>query len=212
MSALLVALKIIGWLFVGLLALLALVCVAPVALTAAYENGELTVFARVYGVRIPIVPGLATREKKEKKQKEQPDEPVPEKEKKPAPDLETLRGYLAGGAHAAAYFLARVRLQNVVVRLAPACDDAMQTAFKTGRLWAEFGALSALAQNTFREVTFEDVAITPVFSQEYAPQEKYSCTFCALAGIIIGTAVAFLRRRADFSAQAPDHAKEKNNG
>ncbi|MEA4911311.1 MAG: hypothetical protein VB092_01695 [Oscillospiraceae bacterium] len=212
MSALLLVLKILGWALVGLLTLLVLVCVAPVALTVRWEDGELTVFARVYGVRVDILPGLASREKKEKKPKEAPAEPAGAKKAKQKPDLETMRGYLAGGAHAAAYFLAHVRVKKIVVRLAPECGDPMATAFKTGRLWAEFGALAALAENTFKEVSFEDVAVTPVFSGEYAPREKYSCTFCALAGIIIGTAVAFLRRRAEFVPQTPENGKEKDNG
>ncbi|MEA5051119.1 MAG: DUF2953 domain-containing protein [Oscillospiraceae bacterium] len=213
MSALLLILKILGWTVLGLLGLLLLLCAVPVSARVLWQDGELTVWARVCGVRIGILPGLLS-EKEAKKDAEQAARGAETEAKKAEKrmDLAELRGYIAGGTRAAAYFLSHVRVSDVRVLLAPDCGDPMRTAFKTGRAWAEFGALTALAENTFRCVKLADVRITPVFSDAYAPPEKFSCKFSALAGIMIGTFVVFLRRRAAVSAPAGNEAKEKDNG
>ncbi len=209
MSALLVALKVLGWILLGLLALLLLVCLAPVSVFVRYEAGELTIYARVYGIKIKLLPGLAAKEEEKAAAQGKTEDKAKEKVKQLT--LSTVRGYLSPGTRAAVYFFAHVRVSDVCVVLAPLCDDPMHTAFKAGREWAELGALAALAENTFKEVVIDEMRVVPVFFGEYEPREKFCCKLSALAGIMIGTLIVFLKRRAEFSgdkAPVQDNAKE----
>ncbi len=219
MRVVLLALKIVGWLLLGLLLLLVLALVMPACATVRYEAGRLIVRLRVLGIPFTVCggeeAGRAHRKKRRNKPREETSPQEKPEKKRGRPDIAELAGLLKPAAGAAGFLLRRIRFSHVRVLLVAGGRDAAEVGINTGRLWQAVGAAGALVRQLWRPQV-EELTVLPDFLGEYAGRERVSFRVTAMPVSALAAGILLLTRylkikRTKTAADDADTAQQKEN-
>ena len=211
-------LRVLGWILLGILGLMALLLLTPVSVRAKYEDA-LEVWLGLGPVKLRAFP-LKKRKKTEKKpqkakktkEKKVKQKPKTEKEPKKSPlalekpTLTQLPDYLRLGADALGSMRRRILVRNFRLDLTLGGDDAAKTALNYGRVAALFSILGPLLERAFR-VRKRDVSVEADFSG--GPNRaagEIEIAACPLRLVIAGLKLLFA-----FLALQRKTAQEKTN-
>lgn len=213
--------SIIGWFFLGLLALVVLILACPVVLSVRFSPGELRVRVRVLGVPITLLPAKDKKPKKPKKEKpakqEKPQDEVEEEDKKPQKSfgqrVALIKRLVRAGLAALKVFFWHFRVYDVRLALPVDAGDAAATALRCGQLQAVVGGVRAFLDGRLR-VKYKQLEIIPDFDGQFANRLFFSCKAAVSPGIILVMGAVFLfkylRSRRPYTKKAYKRAlKEK---
>ncbi|MDO4566446.1 MAG: hypothetical protein Q4B42_03860 [Oscillospiraceae bacterium] len=209
MSVLLVILKILGWLLLGLLALLIIALFIPLKLCFRYEKGALNLEAGALGFKFDILnreESVAEKDSVEE-EKEKKESAEGKRKSAPKPDLDTLRELMGAGGSALRRILGSLKFRRVSVVLVAHGWDAYETGVNTGRIWTGLGAALTLLLSLWPDASFEKLVVIPDFMDEHGGEESVyfevlglPATF-VLAGLIFGGSFIKMRLRAYFESR-----------
>lgn len=192
---------IIGWFFLGLLALIVLVLVLPVTIKLQFQGGELGVWARVLFVRVRVFPGpdKPKKEKKPKKKrarKKDGGEEGEEKKKAKRSFGETwamIKRLAAAGIEALKPFIRHLRINAVQLVIPVHAEEASDTAMRCGQVQAAVGAVRGWLDGRLK-VRFKKIVVIPDFADQYGKELFFACKICFSPGIIFVMLFKFLKR------------------
>lgn len=188
---------VIGWVLLGLLALLVLALVLPTVITVRWDRDGLRVWARVLFVRVQVFPfkerkAKPAREKKPKKQKEEGDE----KEEKPPKSfgerVAFIRRLARAGMAAVRVFVRHMRINAVQVVAPLHMEDASDTALMVGRAQGAVGGLRAVLDGRLK-VRFKRIQIIPDFAGQLQDEWLFACKVAFNPVIMFKAAFVFFR-------------------
>ncbi len=189
---------IVGWVLLGLLALVLLVIVCPLTIHATLHSGSLTVRVRVLFLYLKVypLPERKARPKKQKKKKAEADDAKPEKkEKKKKPLSERvafLRRLITSALPALKFVLKRLHFNAIDIVLPVYAGDAADTATRCGQLQAAIGTLRALLDSRLH-VRYKRLCLLPDFANQYQGQHYFSGKIVFSPLIIVGAGAVFLK-------------------
>lgn len=192
---------IIGWFFLGLLALIVLVLVLPVTIKLEFRGGELGVWARVLFVRVRVFP-RPDKPKKEKKPKKKRtkrkggEEDAEDKQKAKRSFGETwamIKRLAAAGVEALKPFIRHLRINAVQLVIPVHADEAADTAVRCGQVQAAVGVVRGWLDGRLK-VRFKRIVVIPDFADQYGKELFFACKICFSPGIIFVMLFKFLRR------------------
>ncbi len=211
-------LRVLGWILLGILGLMALLLLTPVSVRAKYEDA-LEVWLGLGPVKLRAFPPKKRKKaekqpQKAKKTKEKKAKQKPKTEKEPKrsplalekPTLAQLPDYLRLGADALGSMRRRILVRNFRLDLTLGGDDAAKTALNYGRVAALFSILGPLLERAFR-VRKRDVSVEADFSG--GPNRaagEIEIAACPLRLVIAGLKLLFV-----FLALQRKTAQEKTN-
>lgn len=198
-------LAIIGWFFLGLLALFILLMVVPVSIMVRYSAaGGLLIRVRVLFVFLTLWPMKARtkpkkekkpRKKKEKKAKEDAEEE--EAEEKPKKSFSQrvafIKRLVRAGMAAMKRFFRHLRITGIRLVLPIHAEEAADTAKRCGQAQAAIGALRAVADGRLR-LRFSQLQVLPDYAGQLGGTLSFSCKLWFCPGIIFVMGGAFLRQ------------------
>jgi len=158
-------LKILGWVFLGLLLFLLFLLLLPVHTRVRFD-GVLQVWAGLGPVSLRIFP-LKERNKKEKTQAAEPQKNEKEKPKKPKKKLtwEIICDFIRLGVEALGTMRRRLVIQNLTCHFVVANGDAASTALLYGRVAASVSAIYPVLERNLR-IKKTDIAVDADFEGE----------------------------------------------
>lgn len=211
-------LRVLGWILLGILGLMALLLLTPVSVRAKYEDA-LEVWLGLGPVKLRAFPPKKRKKaenkpQKAKKTKEKKAKQKPKTKKEPKrsplalekPTLAQLPDYLRLGADALGSMRRRILVRNFRLDLTLGGDDAAKTALNYGRVAALFSILGPLLERAFR-VRKRDVSVEADFSG--GPNRaagEIEIAACPLRLVIAGLKLLFA-----FLALQRKTAQEKTN-
>lgn len=214
---------IIGWFFLGLLALLVLLLLLPVTLHVCYTEGKLVLAVRVLFVKLRVLqlptpePSAAQKQKKDikkkkrqqrteakkhkkhKKQKQQEktqgEEPEEAKQKRTPAELLRLVKRIAAGAGGALRILFKFMHFKDVALVIPvhAEEDAAKTAKQYGQMQMLVGTVRAALANVVR-ISYIKLLVIADFAGQHQDALSFSCKIVASPVIILLAGAVGLKR------------------
>lgn len=204
---------IIGWVLLGLLALLLLLLFAPVSLYVRYANGSFTLKARILFVFIRLFPQkelteqqrrakeakqAAKQAKKDAKKDAQNEEDAPKAEEPKAKrsfgqTVVLVRRLANAGLYALRMVLRHLRVRGVRLVLPVHSAEAADTAMNTGRLQAAVGTARGVLGNLLN-VRYRQLEVFPDFTGQMRNLTSFSCNVSISPVIIVAAGVAGLVR------------------
>ncbi len=218
-------LAVIGWFFLGLLALLVLFLACPVVAWVQLLPGGLRVRVRILGVPVTLLPAKtkkpgrkpkAPKPPKAKKPKKKPDD-AEEEDEKPQKTLgqrvRLIKRLIRAGKAAMKVFFWHFRVYQVRLALPVDAGDAAATALRCGQLQAAVGGLRAFLDGRLH-IKYRQLEIIPDFNSQFAHRLYFSCKAAVSPGIMLVMGAVFLvqylRGRRAYSKKALKRAlKEK---
>lgn len=199
--------RVLLWVLLALLVLLAAALLIPVSVWMEYSGGVFRLSAGMLFVKIPILPRKPLTEQQQKrreakaarkarKKKPKQDKAVSDKAKTPARQKAKLTvDALCTMAGAAGRFLRAVlgtlRITHIRIFLLVGGEDAADTAVQYGRTNAWLYTALAFLNRVFW-LDFEQVRLEPDFTGKLAGSEVFSCKVSARLIIMVIAAVSFV--------------------
>ena len=209
MGVLLLALKVLGWVLLALLALLVLALLLPVGLILEVDYDRFTAKVRAFGLTFRLYPRKPRKEKKRRQRYEpqhlrkteeaapeapqETDTPEADGAHRHMPKLSQLADIAATAGKLARAFLRIIRISDVQLVLPVHHEDAAQTAIEYGRVHAALGGILGVLQNCF-EIRLKKVEIIPDFMGDSKYRRYFYCKIGATPFIILSTALYVLWR------------------
>lgn len=191
---------VIGWVLLGLAALLLALLLAPAAAVIRYAEGRLTVKVRVLGITktvFPVAP-KAQRPKKEKKKKPEADKTEAEQDEKPkkkktlSQQLDLTKRLAASGLAAAKPVLQNLRITRVELVLPVHAAEAADTALRCGQIQMALGTARALLDGRLK-VRFKRMELIPDFTGQRGGELVFACNVVLNPVIMLVAGVVFLK-------------------
>ncbi len=218
-------LAVIGWVLLGLLALVVLLLVAPITAVVRFEHGILTVHVWVLFVRFRVFP-LAKKAKKPKKVKakkekskkqdaQQQEQEQTQKDSAFAKRVAMLKRAMRASKPAIAFVVRHLAVRRVQLVLPVHSADAAATALQCARAQAALGSLRAVLDGRL-SVRWRRLQIFPDFTGEMQGYLFFACNIVLVPVIMLIAGFIFLKeytRRRPYSKQAYKQAiEEKKRG
>lgn len=194
---------VIGWILLGILALVLIVLLAPVVVGLSYRDETFTLTLRLLGfIRLTLLPqdeekkqkSAAKKEakaaKKRKKQEEKPQKPKRKRTLKQW--LYLIKRILYSADAAKDLALGGIRVYDLVFILAIHEEEAGDTAIRYGQLQAALGGVRALLENLIK-IRYKTLVLIPDFAGQYATSPVFSCKIAACPVIMLVAGIAALR-------------------
>lgn len=180
------------WIVLALLALLTLLNLLRVGVSAGYEAQALSVSARVGPLTIPVWPRQPAAEKKPKKEKppkapEEEAEAQPEQKK--TPELDTVFALAKLALKAAGAFRRKLSVELFRLVFIAGADDPYNTAMQYAYVNAALGSLRPLAERALR-IKKRDVQVGTDFTVD-KPQIEARLTLTIRVGQIVAIGAVF---------------------
>lgn len=205
----------VGYILLGILAVLILLLVLPVTAKIQYNQQQLTIKLRVLFLVFKLFPQKEkpVKEKKpRKKAKEKPDEPAKPQKEKPRKTLSQQIRFikkLAGSAQGALRFILRHLYISKVRLVWPVhAPEAADTAVQAGRMQALVGSARAVLQNVMH-VSYKQLEIVPDFTGLMELEPYFSCNVSASPVIMVIAASIFATRLFDIGRPKRRRRKRK---
>lgn len=192
MSVVLTILKVLGWVLLGLLALIVALLFVPAKACFSYESSRLLVRAGALGFWIEIYDSAKKKEPKESGESTQPEESEPklEAKTKSEPDIELLKTMISAGGRAVVRVLRGLRIRHICVTLIAHGFDPYETGVKTGKIWAGIGAALTLLRSIWRDLGVDRLEVIPDFMGEHKGCESISCEISSMSiGFVAALAI-----------------------
>lgn len=208
---LLLILKIIGWILLAILVLLAAVLLVPACVWLRYEKDVFSVSVGLLGIRIQVWPQREKhlserqqhiRQAKEKAKEEKAAAKAKKKQengkkKEPGARAKLTLETVCALAGSAGIFLRAVfgalRIRHIRIRWPVHAEDAAATALRYGKAQAWLHTCLALLNRVFW-LDFDECRLEPDFTGKQAGTEYFSCKISAQLIIIVIAAVKLVLR------------------
>lgn len=188
---------VIGWILLGLLALLVLALVLPTVITVQLDKNGLRVWARLLFVRVKVFPlkprkPKPVKETKAKKKDETPKEKKEKPKKSFGEQFVFIKRLAKAGIAAMGVFLRHVRINAVQVVAPLHMEDASETALWVGRAQGALGGLRAVLDGRLK-VRFKRIQVIPDFAGQMQDAWLFACKVAFNPVIMFKMAFVFLR-------------------
>lgn len=177
-------LQIIGWVLLGLLALMALLLVVPVTVIPQWQHGEFTARVRLLGfITLRIYPQKQSKKPAPEKPPAPPGEPPPEKppEEKPkrAITFDTILDLVSAAGQTAQAALRSLRLTHLRITIPIHGETPMDTAVEYGKMHAYLGTGLGALQNALN-LRIEKIEVIADFNDEFSDSTYFYCRIHAM--------------------------------
>ncbi|MDL2254100.1 hypothetical protein LJC49_08570 [Ruminococcaceae bacterium OttesenSCG-928-I18] len=192
-----VVLSVIGWVFLGLLVLVAILLLLPVIVTADYRAGVFSLKVRVlFFVNLKILPAKPKKKGKEKKKKHDGDTAEEEQEereekKKKAPKERSIEEWIdlvkrlaSSASRALRFILKGLLIYDVEIVLPVQAQQASDVAVRVGQLHAAIGGARAVLENLLH-IRYRRYVLIPDFTGESKKQLVLACKVVTAPVIIV---------------------------
>lgn len=198
-----IVLEILGWVLLGLLALLVLLLVCPVTIRLRLDKAsQLQVWVRVLFVRLrvfPLKPRKPKAEKpkkaKAKKQEDEAEAPADKKKKKqrsPAETVALIKRLAKAGLAALGAFMRHLKVRGVELVLPVHAEEASDTAVRCGQLQTAVGAARAVLDGRLN-IRYKQLQLVPDFTGNYGHLLLFACKLRFQPGILFVMGWHFLK-------------------
>lgn len=197
MTILLAVLKVLGWILLGLLALVAVLLLVPLAAELTYDAGGFRARVRILGipVRVYPLPAFVQRLLDRKKRK-----PAPEAEKPPQPakpkkklTLSDLVELVSTAGGAMRLVLRGLWVYGIRAVVYVHKDDAAATAIACGQTQAGIHSGIAVLRN-FLHLHFRQLQVFADYDGSRADDGTFSCGIAAVPVVLLIAALWALAR------------------
>ena len=211
MAAVAILFKLLLWLFILLLAIIAVLLFVPVAVWLDYSNGGFSVRVGMLGIRIKVWPQKplteeqkhkkeqksaakkAAKEAKKAEQKQQDEQNAAKKKKehKAKVTLDVICRMVSAAGRLLRGVFGALRVRNIRLRLPVSGKDAADTAVQFGKMQAYLGTTVGFL-NQFFWLDIKEMHLDPDFTGALKDTEHFSCQITAQLIIMVVAAAAFV--------------------
>ena len=195
-AALLMILKVLGWVLAAVLLAVLVLLLLPAQAELSYESGQFSLRGGFLGLLLPLYPHKRGKKKKSpaaSKKKQAPAQASAKAaghaKRKITPRLALQ--ILASSGWAIKKLCRSVHIRDLCIRYTVQGEDAAQTALTYGRMHAALGTAYAMVRNLF-DVRVKSISIQPDFAGQSEAQKHFSCKITAQLYIIVVIAVYML--------------------
>lgn len=218
---------VIGWILLGVLALIIIILLMPVVVGLSYRDETFTVTLRLLGlIKLTLLPQdeekkakkEAKRQAKEAKKKRKKSKRETEGEEKPKRKrtvkqwLYLIKRILYSADAAKDLALKGIRVYDFEFILAVHAEEAGDTAIRFGQIQAAVGGARALLENLIK-IRYKTLVLIPDFAGQYDSAPIFSCKIaaCPVIMLVVGIAAlrAFLRYRRVFGREPLSKEQQK---
>lgn len=202
-------LVVLGWVLLGLLALVVLLLALPATFSVRYAQGQLTAYARIFFVKIKLYPRPPkTREKPAPVKAEKPagdeaEKHGKKKKRSPAETLDFAKRLAGAGWAAMKLFFRHARFHGIELVLPVHAEDAADTALRCGKIQALIGAVRALLEERLH-LGYKRLVLIPDFTGRFAGELVAGVKLSFCPGVALGMGFVFLKH---FLASRPRAAR-----